>query len=144
MRALTIVQPWATLIAIGEKRIETRSWGTSYRGPVLIHAGASKKYVHLGWRVNVEPLVSAVYTHPMDLPLGVIVAIADIVDCVEITIHNIEMLSPNERRFGHYAPGRYAWHLANVRPLDKPVPAKGQRGLWVPDRQLLEALQACV
>ncbi len=40
-RALTLWQPWASLIAIGAKTIETRSWSTAYRGPLLIHAGAS-------------------------------------------------------------------------------------------------------
>lgn len=39
MKALTIIQPWATLIASGHKMNETRSWKTNYRGEVLIHAG---------------------------------------------------------------------------------------------------------
>lgn len=38
MNALTLMQPWATLVAIGAKRIETRSWATRYRGPSAIHA----------------------------------------------------------------------------------------------------------
>src|SRR5271166_4355910 len=41
MKALTLTQPWATLVAIKAKRIETRSWRTSYRGPFAIHAGKS-------------------------------------------------------------------------------------------------------
>jgi hypothetical protein len=39
MKAITLTQPWATLVAIGAKRIETRSWSTFYRGPLAIHAG---------------------------------------------------------------------------------------------------------
>lgn len=39
MKALTIRQPWASLIAHGVKTIETRSWSTEYRGPLAIHAG---------------------------------------------------------------------------------------------------------
>jgi hypothetical protein len=39
MKALTLHQPWATLIALGAKQYETRSWGTDYRGPLAIHAG---------------------------------------------------------------------------------------------------------
>ena len=39
MKALTIMQPWASLIACGAKTIETRSWPTKYRGPIAIHAG---------------------------------------------------------------------------------------------------------
>ena len=38
MKALSLTQPWATLVAMGAKRIETRSWATSYRGPLAIHA----------------------------------------------------------------------------------------------------------
>lgn len=40
MKALTIWQPWASLIACGAKRYETRSWPTKYRGPIAIHAAA--------------------------------------------------------------------------------------------------------
>lgn len=39
MKALTLIQPWATLIMLGEKQIETRSWNTKYRGKLAIHAG---------------------------------------------------------------------------------------------------------
>lgn len=42
MKALTLHQPWASLIAVGAKRIETRSWSTKYRGPLAIHAGAKR------------------------------------------------------------------------------------------------------
>lgn len=38
MKGLTLTQPWATLVAIGAKRVETRSWSTNYRGPIAIHA----------------------------------------------------------------------------------------------------------
>ena len=38
MKVITLTQPWATLVAIGAKRIETRSWPTRYRGPLAIHA----------------------------------------------------------------------------------------------------------
>ena len=38
MKAITIWQPWASLLVSGRKRYETRSWATSYRGPIAIHA----------------------------------------------------------------------------------------------------------
>src|SRR5574343_420007 len=41
MRALTLTQPWATLVAIGAKKIETRGWCTDYRGALAIHAAKS-------------------------------------------------------------------------------------------------------
>lgn len=42
MKAITIWQPWATLLPLGIKLYETRSWATSYRGPIAIHAAALK------------------------------------------------------------------------------------------------------
>ncbi len=42
MKALSLLQPWATLVVIGVKQIETRSWSTAYRGPLLIHASKGK------------------------------------------------------------------------------------------------------
>ena len=39
MKALTIKEPWASLIINGYKTYEFRSWNTSYRGKILIHAG---------------------------------------------------------------------------------------------------------
>ncbi|KXG09931.1 hypothetical protein AT864_01491 [Anoxybacillus sp. P3H1B] len=44
MKAITIKQPWATLIALGEKKFETRSWKTNYRGKIAIHAGKTIDY----------------------------------------------------------------------------------------------------
>jgi len=41
VKTLTLSQRWATLVALGAKRIETRSWRTSYRGPLAIHAATS-------------------------------------------------------------------------------------------------------
>ena len=41
MKALTIKEPWATLIIDGYKKYEFRSWKTNYRGKLLIHAGMS-------------------------------------------------------------------------------------------------------
>lgn len=131
MKALTLHQPWATLIAIGAKHIETRSWSTSYRGPLAIHASTNRQYLRyaaamaqwaglLWWR----------FPKPEELPLGAVVAIAELVDCVRMTEENIRQIPADELRFGHFAPGRYMWVLNNVRPLDNPVPARGRQGLW--------------
>ncbi len=42
MKTLSLLQPWATLVVMGVKQIETRSWRTDYRGPLLIHASKGK------------------------------------------------------------------------------------------------------
>lgn len=93
MKALTIHQPYASLIALGRKRIETRSFRTHYRGPLAIHAAARTprqlpRRTHYG-DFTVENdgaglLLRGPIAWPYRLPVGCIVATAELVDCVEI------------------------------------------------------------
>lgn len=71
MKALSLTQPWATLVAIGAKRLETRSWSTTYRGPLAIHA-AKRFPRNCQELVLHEPFASALDGIP--LPTGVIIA----------------------------------------------------------------------
>lgn len=128
MKALSLWQPWATLVALGKKRIETRSWGTDYRGPLAIHATKTIRkecLVVMKRRVFVD----ALHMDPDDLPLGVIVAIVDLVGCEQIMPWSELPPSP-EFDFGNYTAGRFMWSLADVQELDEPVPARGLQGLW--------------
>lgn len=143
VRALTLTQPWASLVAWGEKRIETRDWGTIYRGPLAIHAAKSFPR----WAVEAcfaEPFRSVLAAHVeylQDLPLGAIVAVAELVDCARIAPNYVAGLGDQERAFGDYTPGRIAWELSSVRPLSQPIRARGSLGLWVPESQIVEALE---
>lgn len=144
MKAITLTQPWATLVAIGAKRIETRGWSTSYRGPLAIHAG--KGLGPVGGKKGLmslcrsEPfrsvLLAAGILGTPALPLGAIVATCELVAVVEtawFTTHDYwpaYPLTDQERAFGDYTPGRFAWLLADVKPLPDPIPAKGALGLW--------------
>lgn len=135
MKALTLTQPFATLIAIGAKKIETRSWRTDYRGPVAIHAakGLSKmsedEFVALCHSTPfLEHLAKAGYT-ASSLPRGAILCITSIDKCVSTCGMYPRPVSP-ERDFGDYGPGRYAWYLGPVTVLPKPIPAKGALSLW--------------
>lgn len=104
MKALTLTQPWATLVAIGAKRIETRSWSTSYRGPLAIHAAKGLGPVGgkrgLMEQCAIEPFntvlkaagerhyaqhtsLRAMAEHPF-MPLGMIVAVCNLYDCVPV------------------------------------------------------------
>lgn len=89
MKVLSLWQPWATLVAIGVKRIETRSWRTNYRGPLAIHA-AGKWNVELARLCLTDPfwsVLKAVCDQPVyyrsgnALPLGAIVAVGRLEDC---------------------------------------------------------------
>lgn len=136
MKAITLHEPWATLVAIGAKKIETRGWATRYRGPLAIHASRSRQ----AWHINVawqEPFFTALRPIHRKLedgrigfcfPFGCVIAICRLIDCVLITPKNVP--PDPERSFGDYTPGRYAWVLKDIKPLPEPVPVKGRQGLW--------------
>ncbi|WP_300297652.1 ASCH domain-containing protein [Anaerosolibacter sp.] len=144
MKTLSIIQPWATLIATGEKRIETRSWATKYRGPLLIHSSKKiEKFI-----CDKEPFYSTLHSNGIDsfekLPIGAIIARCNLVDCLKIidwelgdnlriigaTLENDQKVSGNEVEFGNYCLERYAWILEDVEILKEPIPAKGKLNLW--------------
>lgn len=165
MKGLTLTQPWATLIALLEKLLETRSWATTYRGPLAIHAAQSLAPVggvaglqHIVWQepfrsvlqrrwldIAVLPQVSSqqhIISDPSYvLPRGAIVAVCTLADCRPTTgsrpgsggpkyadwVHD---LTDQERAFGNYAPERFGWFLADIRPLPRPIPCRGAQGLW--------------
>ena len=97
MKALTLTQPWATLVAIDAKAIETRSWWTSYRGPLAIHA--TKAYP-LSARITAECHIPTRDTiRGKVLPLGAIVATCRLVDCQQVR-SPLDMPDYPERTFG--------------------------------------------
>lgn len=138
MRAISIWQPWATLLASGAKRIETRSWyprGLRSDQLVAIHAGKR-------WTTQVRDLCQAdpmfrrylqlaerrglwSFEHP---PLGCIVAIARFERAMP-TEELASQITQRERRFGNYGPGRFGWIFSDVQPI-RPVPLRGQQGLF--------------
>ncbi|MED4600107.1 ASCH domain-containing protein [Paenibacillus validus] len=147
MKAITIHQPWASLIAIGAKRFETRSWKTNYRGPIAIHA--SKTDPHDMIRSLPHDVQRAMYEQFYDrlgissgalkrMPTGSIVATAELSDCLKSVdtwtdgyeLEGRKLIYSPEYEFGDFTPGRFTWELTNVRMLDDPIPAKGQQGLW--------------
>jgi len=68
--------------------------------------------------------------NPADLPLGAIVAYADVTDCIQMTPEFIAAQSETERACGNLEPGNWAWQLENVQMLDRPIPAIGKQGIW--------------
>ncbi len=148
MKALSLTQPWATLVAIGAKRIETRSWSTSYRGEIAIHA--AKGFPR--WAkdtMDEEPFRSVLSGYDItsgnetqgNLPRGAIVAVADILS-VLATDDPALKLTPKESAFGDYTPGRFAWLLVYIRQLDEPIPCRGALGLWTVPEDVAERVRA--
>jgi hypothetical protein len=101
LKALSVKQPWANMIASGEKTIETRTWPTAYRGELLIVS--SKR--------------------PPIAPAGSAVAIATVLDCRPMT------RGDERAACCSVYPGAYAWVLANLRAL-KPFAVRGQLGIF--------------
>lgn len=140
MRSLTLIQPWATLIAIGAKRVETRSWRTSYRGPLVIHAGKKVERSCFDHPVFRRVLQEVNISSPDELPRGVALAVATLHACIPMEevqhipfreYHGGERwdFTEQERAFGDYSPGRYAWLLTDVKELHTPIPMKGALNL---------------
>lgn len=132
MRAITIMQPWAALIARGTKRYETRSWKTSHRGLVAIHAGQSRRTLEARpqWARRVEL---------RDCDFGAIVCVADVTS-IELA-ENVRS-SRTERSVGDWTRGRYVWRLENVRVLRDPVPCRGAQSLWRVPADVAAAIEA--
>jgi hypothetical protein len=134
MNALTIGQPYAHLIATGQKPIENRTWFTNHRGLLAIHAGKSRDWLDSG-----EDDVSM-------MAFGAIVAVARIVACLP----KPDRVIPSWGRWTHlidheHANGPWCWVLENVRRLNTPIACRGAQGLWtVPtdvEQQVTDALR---
>lgn len=136
MKALTIQQPWASLIIHGLKVFETRSWSTKYSGALAIHAGKTFALAHSPELT--EALGQIGKTHPGPLPLGCVLGIVNLENCFTAEFvmalakeKHPELKNPDrEIALGFYAPGRWAWKLQHPKPFATPVPAKGKLGLW--------------
>lgn len=148
MKAVTIIQPWATLVALRVKKLETRSWATKHRGAIAIHAGQKvDKEACLIPQIR-EALLKHGINDWSELPRGAILAKATLTDVWSIErpigpegsvgrnsldTGRFNMWGgamPDEYHFGDYSDGRFAWQLDDVVQLQEPVPAKGQLSLW--------------
>ena len=108
--ALTVRQPWASLIMAGIKDIENRSWRTNYRGQLFIHAG-----------LTIDRETMSQHGHLLsDYPCGVILGTVELIDCL------LNYDSPWAET------NQWHWVVRKPRFLDTPVVAKGKLGLWTP------------
>jgi hypothetical protein len=129
MKALTLWQPWASLVAAGAKTIETRSWSTDYRGPLAIHSALAADNLSLALHGSMKAALTVAGINPEALPLGKIVAVCYLSACLS-TDEELPDLPAWEFEFGDFSPGRYAWFLASIQALDFPIPVRGRQGLW--------------
>ncbi|HEY3694106.1 ASCH domain-containing protein [Phenylobacterium sp.] len=134
MKAISLWQPWATLVALGLKAHETRHWSTEHRGPIAIHAAKTIDYAGAPARLCHRAIGQAWWEQ---CPLGMVVAIARLRTCRR-TDAVVEHITRADEASGDYTAGRFAWALADVRPLGEPIPAIGRQGLfnWTPPEDL--------
>jgi hypothetical protein len=126
--AITLHQPWASLIAAGRKQYETRDWPTDYRGLIAIHAGRKPKNKQ-ELQEHQEIVESFSDLLNGECPYSGIVAIATMTDCIRMTEEFIELQSSTELRCGGWVAGRYAFKLEDIRTIE-PIAAVGKQGLW--------------
>lgn len=122
MKALTIKEPWATLIIDGYKKYEFRSWKTNYRGKILIHAGMSLE----------KDMLERFKDYNLECSKGAIIGEALLTDCILVNKEfNDELRSVDPIVYGRSNHVEtYAWKLENVVKYDKPIYIKGKLGLW--------------
>lgn len=131
MRVLSVQQPWASLLVLGAKRFETRSWHTAHRGPLAIHA-ARRFSLFAQELCGREPFRTALrrggFRDWSVLPRGALLGTVDLLRCVYV--EELADLADEERTFGDFRPGRWAWELGSPLPLPVPLPARGRLGVF--------------
>jgi activating signal cointegrator 1 len=153
MRALSLLEPWGSLIACGAKSWETRGWKTNYRGLIAIHTSKAWKQDQILAIAGSKPMWDRLVAEGFDwrvlakdgcsFPLASIIAVADLTDVIPsaqwLQQYNSKLIkfphptfeaSRLERECGNYEAGRFAWKLENVRKLATPIPCKGALNLW--------------
>ena len=154
IRAISLWEPWASLIATGAKTVETRGYHTNVRGKLLICAAMKrdKEAMELLETLEFQKGLSSLYPEwkpspygatfellikPEHLNFGKAVAVVELHDCLttqEFLIsyamgeENEEM--ENELEFGDYSDGRYSWLFKNIRRIKEPFPVKGKQGFF--------------
>jgi ASCH domain len=111
MRCLSIRQPFVAAIFAGFKTVEHRTWKTTHRGPLLIHAGKAKPHP-FDCEQDAPGLDPAAFVY------GAIVGIVDVVDCLPV-------VDPQSG-----ADIEWDWHLVRPRLFAVPYITKGRLGLW--------------
>lgn len=158
MKALTLYNPHATLMMLGEKNIETRSWPTGYRGPLGIHV-ARRMPPEYRECCRAPVFREALGRHDLtpqafgeaDSPgAGCMICIRNLIDMIptahltgEIKSKRREQypLSTQEQAFGDYSYGRWAWIFDNrILILRIPHEIKGHQQLWNWDEQTWRAI----
>lgn len=139
MKAISLWQPWASLIPGEFKRYETRSWKPpAYLMGALLAIHAAKRWTPLEQAYTGRFIRQYPETAPllrpegyMNPPLGAILCVCRLVDYIHTDDKNLpEDVTDRERAFGDWSSGRFAWRLEIVRVVPTPIPCAGHQGIW--------------
>ena len=142
MKAITIKQPFASLIVEGIKDIENRTWKTNLRGRVLIHAGAkSADFLDSQLADHIYDFIRRTSKSGKDwsgYPFSAIIGSVEIVDCVEY--HKSIWAEKSIDIYEQFSLDRheaiYNWVLANPIKFHEPIPCKGRLSFWESDVEI--------
>lgn len=132
MKAISLWQPWASAMAYGTKRNETRSWPTEYRGDLVICSAKRKPTLQ-------ECGDAETFKFALTAPFGFALCIVELFECVPTDYFMLKAdraklplrtISIQEWELGNYAQGRFAWLTRNLRKFKEPVPVTGQQGFF--------------
>ena len=124
--ALSIRQPWASLIMSGKKSIEVRSWSTRYRGRLIVHAGRKADDLAANYLGVKSEQYRGGYLGAVELD----------------SIKPFDRFSWSRERAYHLNPGPmpgdvYAWYFKQPRTFANPVPGSGKVGIFpIPEDDL--------
>jgi hypothetical protein len=140
LQAISLWQPYASLIAAKVKPFETRHWAVS---PRLI---GQRVAIHAALRRPTQAEVAELFDDVAEalgfchwhqrIPYGAIVCTAKLIGCHRVTHWNGPKPVLGKRGeikddgFGDYSTGRYCWELGDVQVFDPAIPAKGGQGWW--------------
>ena len=127
MKAISLWQPWASAMALGLKKNETRHWGTAYRGPLLIHA--AKKKINISDNYYLLKNLRKHGLNPHEMPYGALICMVYLVGCEQIGYENCPACDSLEYLLGNYDHGRFMWITDNLKIFD-PIPYKGSQGFF--------------
>lgn len=145
VKVLSLLQPWASLSVTGDKRIETRSWQTKYRGELYIHASAKEfKPIHGQEKLLAEMTNCGFWDKCKKMPYGAIIGKVNLLDIIRFDLyrrmieenmsvtvgyHQVDF-SEKEVAFGDFGTGRFGWLLSDPIMFAHPIPCKGSLSVW--------------
>lgn len=139
MKALSVRQPFAGLIAAGIKRLEIRGWQTDYRGPILICASKREHplFVSYHYRSGLLEIRNSSAPRKIQVELGQISILGAALCVVDLVDVNPFVQEQEKSACIDWIPAAFAWHLENPRPILRPLPVLGKPKFFEFDDSLI-------